>query len=365
MTQNLKARIVFLDYMRIFAFVSVLVGHKLSPELLAVTTDPTAHVTLRLLAEWAYALCYGGAAGVTVFFLTSGYIITHVLQSETPIEFLIKRIFRIYPLYIVALILEALMWYRIYGVHPAPLSVLIPQALLIGDFFGTPYALAGVEWTLRIEIMFYVLMGLLKALGLFNHQKWMPLLFAAIAWLLFVLPEIPGKEVAVHGYFSMYVQFLLIGSLLYMAENGKANVALCVLAILGMGYAFLARQAVLHPGWKESHFALIAIGLFSIAWLSRYRLHDGKILRTLSDLTYSVYLFHNWLWLYLTLVLQYRGVKFIPLNLQVLLALLLICYTAHKLIELPAIQLGRRVLALYRRNKPSSAASADTSIVAT
>ena len=110
------SRIVFLDYMRIFAFASVLIGHKFYKSLMAALSDPNIHTTLfKTLGEWLAPLCLGGAAGAVVFFLTSGYIITHVLRSEKPGEFLIKRFFRIYPLYVTAIIIETAVNYYIGG----------------------------------------------------------------------------------------------------------------------------------------------------------------------------------------------------------------------------------------------------------
>ena len=55
----------------------------------------------------------------------------------------------------VAVLMEAAINSFFYGVFP-DMSVLVPQLLLIGDFFGTPYSLGGVEWTLRVEVLFYV-----------------------------------------------------------------------------------------------------------------------------------------------------------------------------------------------------------------
>ena len=71
-------RVVFLDYLRIFAFVSVLVGHKFAEPLQAAMADPTSpgHRAARLSWPWVQ----GGGVGVLVFFLVSGYVITQVLQ---------------------------------------------------------------------------------------------------------------------------------------------------------------------------------------------------------------------------------------------------------------------------------------------
>lgn len=66
------SRIAFLDYLRIFAFISVLIGHKFYPQLAAFTADETFHVTARCVVQWLLPLCQGGGAGVVVFFLVSG-----------------------------------------------------------------------------------------------------------------------------------------------------------------------------------------------------------------------------------------------------------------------------------------------------
>jgi peptidoglycan/LPS O-acetylase OafA/YrhL len=83
-----SSRIVFLDYLRIFAFVSVLIGHKFYAAVVDLSNDRTVHATPRFIADVLLPLVSGGGAGVVVFFLVSGYIITHVLQTERTGEFL-------------------------------------------------------------------------------------------------------------------------------------------------------------------------------------------------------------------------------------------------------------------------------------
>ncbi|AWA40733.1 acyltransferase family protein [Pseudomonas sp. 22105] len=349
MSPKLSGRIVYLDYMRVFAFMSVLIGHKLEAPLQAFIADGTRHVTLRFFAEMLYPLCVGGAAGVVVFFLTSGYIITHVLQMEAPLEFMIKRFFRIYPLYMVAVILEWCMWHHLNGAPFPSLSVLVPQLLLIGDFFQTPHTLSGVEWTLRIEVMFYVFMAILKALGLFKNQKWMPWVLVGSACVLYLLPQIPGKEVWVHGYFTLYAPFLFMGGLVYLIQTGSANKYACVMSIGFMFVVFLVLISRFHPAWSQNHYALLALIIFLAGWAFGAKLPDGKVLRTTSDLTYSVYLFHNWLWTYLAILVESHGLKSISVNLQVFILLIVFCFMMHKLVELQAIKIGRKVLGVYKR----------------
>ena len=153
-----QERIVFLDYLRIFAFASVFAGHKFAGPVQEMAQQAgLAGAAARAL--WPFI--EGGGAGVVVFFLVSGYVISEVLQREGAALFLLRRVFRIYPLYVTAVLGEWLL------VHPpATGGERLAQLLLAGDFTGAPYALAGVEWTLRLEMLFYAWMALLRLANL-------------------------------------------------------------------------------------------------------------------------------------------------------------------------------------------------------
>lgn len=347
---EIKGRIVFLDYMRIFAFLSVLIGHKFAEDVIALTLDPSLHITVRHFAELLFPFYYGGAAGVVVFFLISGYIIAHVLRTDNPTEFLIKRAFRIYPLFIVAVILEAILGFVISGIPFPPLSVWIPRLLLIGDFFGTPHALAGVEWTLRVEMMFYLFMAGMKVMGVFRRSDWLPLLLLAAAVILYFLPEIPGSSNWNHGYFNLYTPFLFMGTCIYLAETGMAKKSTCIVSIALMFLSFLSLIAKIHPGWKETHYALFSLILFLSTFSIKIKLKDFPTVRFLSNLTYSVYLFHNFLWVYLALILEKINIGLLPIKAQILISLLIFCYLAHVMVERYGIKLGQRAISYYRKS---------------
>ncbi|TDK53494.1 acyltransferase family protein [Pseudomonas moraviensis] len=349
MTDFIKGRIVFLDYMRVFAFVSVLVGHKFFNYLTGFANDANQHATIRAVAELLMPLCQGGAAGVVVFFLTSGYIITHVLQKEAAADFLIKRIFRIYPLYIAAIVLEMLVGNLISQVPLPNFDVFMQRILLIGDFYDTPYALAGVEWTLRIEIMFYLYMFVIKLIGAFRFQRIIPLIHAAAAYGLFIMPAFPGPGIWTEGYFNAYAPFLLIGSLLYLAQQKMASRLLCVLGMATMIYISMKVIADYQPIWKVSHYAIYAAIIFLIAFIFRDRLADSKELRLLSDLTYSVYLFHNWAWEYIAIPFKLMGLIGIWEQIAITVSLLAFCYLMHRTVENIGIKLGRPMINLMRR----------------
>lgn len=348
MANRIIDRVVFLDVMRIFAFISVLIAHKMYDSLAFASTNEALHITVRYLAQAVLPLCYGGGAGVVVFFLTSGYIITHVLQSETTPEFLLKRFFRIYPLFIVAVVMEGLFDHFLRGAAFAPLSVWVPRLLLIGDFFGTPLALGGVEWTLRLEIAFYIVMAILKASGLFRCQKYLPVVFLIIATGVILLPPFPGAANLPLAYQTIYSSFLFMGACVYLWETGRAKKNLCIATFFILFGYFLYILAKYQPHWKEFNYGFYAVVIFLMGWSLRYRIEDGPLIRLISNMTFSVYLFHNWLWSYISSLVDYVGLLLMPAKAQVLIVLFLVCFGLHKSVERYGLRVGKIFLSKYR-----------------
>jgi peptidoglycan/LPS O-acetylase OafA/YrhL len=353
--KNSASRIVFLDYLRVFAFVSVLIGHKFAGQINSFINDPAAHATPKLLMQVLTPFFHGGGAGVVVFFLISGYIITHVLCSEGPAEFAIKRFFRIYPLYWLAVAGEVLL-----SGASISFSEFLCRLLLIGDFTGTPYGLAGVEWTLRVEVVFYAIMGLLKAMGLFGrHQKLRPFALGLITFIWAELPAFPMTKGLFAGYFTIYAPFLFLGSFVYLCEKREVSRGLLGILTALVLIQYFSLIELYQPRWRSAHFATIGVGVFFAGWWLRGRLSDSSVVRFLSELTFSVYLFHNWLWSYLKQVLEKVNISLVSLDLQIVCALLLVCLIATKTVERSGVSVGkvvvawareRRARALYARN---------------
>lgn len=336
-----ERRLVFLDYLRIFAFSSVLVGHKFWEPLWAAVTSPHSlwHWPAWLIWPWVR---FGGV-GVLVFFLVSGYIITHVLQRERTAEFLVKRAFRIYPLYLVAVLGEA-VWLAAEGRAPGALTVLW-QMTLLGDWVGTPYALGsmGVEWTLRIELAFYLLMAVLKASGLLDWRggAGLPWLYALLAAALWAAGPWPTHTDWALGYVSLYFPCLLLGSAIQLGERGATRwgvvVALGALVLM-VQYAGLYQW---HPGLVGVHLAPLALGLFLLMWACRRGLPASGWVLGLSELTYAVYLFHNWVFDIVRDAAQGWGWPAGWARLLALAVLFVLCTALVRRVERPAIRLGR------------------------
>lgn len=355
--QQDKNRIDYLDYMRIFAFLSVLIGHLFNVKLAALANDPTLHLTLRQLCQFVYDVCFAGAAGVVVFFFTSGYIITHVLQKEGTGEFIVRRIFRIYPLYVIAVLSEVVVTHTVMNVPLPSLGELVPKLLLIGDFFSTPYALGGVEWTLRVEVLFYAFMAVLKGFGMLDRPRMLPWLLGVTTLCLFIAGPFPNWAGWTNGYLNIFGPFLFIGVLVYLIEKNLANRYVCAAIIFGIYVLSLLKTSQYNVTLKESNYALLALVLFLGGWLMRKHIVGNSITKTLSEMTYAVYLFHLWSWGYLEIVAVKLGLSGASAKVFQLVLLFIICYAATKTIEKYGIKAGRTLLARYRtqRSAPVSA----------
>ncbi len=343
-----KQRIIFLDYLRIFAFVSVLVGHKFYDVLFDYAKSETPQNYLRLIIELLLPFFKGGGAGVVVFFLVSGYIITYVIQTERPLYFFIKRIFRIYPLYISAVLMQIAADYYITGSTPVVRNV-IPQLLLVGDFFSTPYTLGIVEWTLRIEVMFYIFMGVARYFNLTHRfSKLFPwaLIFSTIS--LGVFAPFPSHDLGTLGYFSIYGPFLFLGVFYYLKELNQVGLRILLgftcLVLIQYYYLISIYQSI----WVGHHFALLAFAVFFLSWYYRAYLIVAPSVLFFSDLTYSVYLMHNWAWSYIELMLNKIPFIIFHEDIGVLCVLFLICYALMKFIEKPGVILGGIILKYFR-----------------
>ena len=339
-------RIPFLDWLRIFAFVSVFIGHKFGTEITALAQDPNAHATLRLIAATSTPLWDGGGAGVVVFFLVSGYIISHVLQQENVAEFAIKRVFRIYPLYIFAVLLHHFGRWIIQG-HGVSFPTLLGEMSLFGDFLHVSPSLGGVEWTLRIEILFYIFMAACKALGLLNGQwqRFFPPVLAACGFCLLNMTAFPTFYPPTRGYVTLYAPMLLIGALFHLRDRGQISSLLLFGASTALFLDHLVVLPRINDPFMNSHFTLAGLLIFTALWLVRSRLSLPGWALWLSNLTYSVYLFHDWLFNFFLSASKALPIGGLGANVLAVGLLIASCVVASRVVERPAIRYGRRVAA--------------------
>jgi peptidoglycan/LPS O-acetylase OafA/YrhL len=173
---NSKRYFDFLDQIRGFAIVSVVSYHILGTVCGydqfpwgAWTRDFSVSKTFLLLSPLSF-----GHIGVAIFFVVSGFCI-HLSFSRKPDwrDFWNRRFFRIYPPYLVALILFAFIvpfsWTRI-GASKADILQIFSHLLLLNNvkdftFFGINPSFWSIAIEAQLYLLYPVLLFLVKRLG--------------------------------------------------------------------------------------------------------------------------------------------------------------------------------------------------------
>ena len=157
------SRLAWLDALRGFA-------------ALCVVFDHGSTLMLEPIRDFLYRWLDLGEYGVFVFFLVSGYIIPASLERKGSVRgFWTSRLFRLYPMYVVALVLAAVAYRAghgtIRGAEHHPGQSVSAWLLMLPNLLTGPNV-PNVTWTLSYEMVFYLLLVALFSWGVHRHSGW-------------------------------------------------------------------------------------------------------------------------------------------------------------------------------------------------
>ena len=163
------SRLAWLDALRGFAALCVVFDHGSTLMLLPVR-------------DFLYRWLDLGQYGVFVFFLVSGYIIPASLERKGSVRgFWTSRLFRLYPMYVVALLIAGVAYQTGYGTirgaehHPG--QSFFAWLLMLPNLLTGPNV-PNVTWTLSYEMVFYLLLVALFSWGVHRRSGWYATTFA-------------------------------------------------------------------------------------------------------------------------------------------------------------------------------------------
>jgi peptidoglycan/LPS O-acetylase OafA/YrhL len=214
------------DLLRIIFATLVLLSH--APEI----TDGNA--SRELFHRFTGSPMTFGTLGVDGFFILSGYLIVQSwLGDPELINFLRKRVLRIVPGYLVAVVLSTLAvgllapgvdhFFRGLGLHFFNSVVLLSSPMTPPVFPGRPYAMVnGAMYTIGYEFRCYLLVALLGLCGLLRR----PILVLTVTILLLssLLYAVPFE----HMHWARHVEAVI----------GQPSIAFRLTAVYLVGCCF-------------------------------------------------------------------------------------------------------------------------------
>lgn len=333
-------RLNSLNALRGFAALLVALDH-----VILITT----HVTEGALFYFATFI---GAFGVGAFFLLSGFVICLSLDKISVKEFLLHRVFRLYPVIVCAVSLR-LVLQLVTGVRDFNLET-VKIFLLNISLFGNAFIpidknIEPIIWTLTIEIKFYILIALIYVLfGKLVNKFAFPIYLTVgfiFATLGFVYPSIitPLEFDLALGVSA--IPFMLLGTVTYYfyanVINFKKFIQLNFVFLFAFSFAPLKYFLFFEKGllsWILAYIIFMAC-IFSKS-LEKYSSHSWWFL--LAAISYPVYAIHTTV---VELVMSTSpGTEVNSLVLRSLVLIPVFAFFIHKFVELPTHKWSKTIL---------------------
>lgn len=252
-----------------------------------------------------------GYAGVDIFFVLSGFIISLVTDgsSASAAKFLRRRVLRIIPFYwIFTALWIALLW---IGRHPIPHVPEILASLFLIPWYGLPVLQPG--WTLHHEFVFYIIVSILIFL---DKLEKLPLaifaLFLCGVVSSVIVPTLSGANFWDGGIFSLYHLEFLAGVLIYRhrerfaACNGIPLVTASMVMMLATSGVMAALYGDHVPTQPEGLAGLVRVCLYTCVgtlliggliglernWARLFEAPGMRFFELVGDASYGLYLSH-------------------------------------------------------------------------
>jgi len=351
------------------------------------------------LHPWFIAFADAGARGVQLFYIVSAFTLFLSMNNRQKAEknptfnFFVRRIFRIAPLFYLAVIYYLLWKYLANGVHYT-LPNIVTTFLFVNG--ASPYYINNIVpggWSITVEMTFYLIAPLLfRLIKSLDSAIWFVLVsIAGSALLAYFLRSYPMMDVGILERKEMWEWFLFLSFPNQAAIFGyglcffhlvkivsKEDSTVSPHTLLACGLSICLALIVVtstfydqtyHHNWilfsphVPIHF-LFGIGLVLIALaLSRreYPLFVNRMTVFVGQISFSLYLVHSAVlmagtrWGLFNLIPATSGlnalVAFVGRFVFTLVVSSAISFVLYRLIEVPGQQLGKNIIARLERQK--------------
>jgi peptidoglycan/LPS O-acetylase OafA/YrhL len=297
-----------------------------------------------------------GDIGVPIFFVISGFSITYSIFKKEFFKnlelrnFFIRRFFRIVPLFYLAFVLNITL--SIVGGQGVKIyDSILTLSFLFPFIGGHQESLVMAGWSLGIEMVFYLLFPLLFLLLRINKQMFIFLLFLTLVIHFLASFEKDNS----HLNFAFQAMFFLLGMLMCfyrsaiqkLFSHGMLQIISLVAILFGVIILILGMCVFKNYPFVFIKFSGIVL-LVSGTLFYRGKLLVNKINNFLGDLSYSIYLMHPLVILFLVklglnvLIYEYfPNYGFLVFILIVGISVIGVSFLTYNFIEKPFISLGK------------------------
>ena len=300
--------------------------------------------------------------GVAIFFLISGFVISLSLSKAKPNQFLVARIFRIYPV-IVSVLLFDFIYMNVYHYFVGiPLDIpfkdfLINMSLAREFYWQVPVEFA--IWSLEVEIKFYILMAVLYAFLKTEKQEYTKYILLISTFMLVfnfmtsgTINLANGDYLYLYKFFVVWSQnfpfiiFMFIGVMFYYLYSDKITFiffifAVSLLLLLFCYSSWWSLNETLRHHVKSYLFAFV---FFGIAYMLKNFSFWGrsKVFNFFADISFPLYLIHGMLGFHLQTIFYNQGCSTYIATALSCLIIVLVSYIFHIMIENPFHKFGKK-----------------------
>lgn len=286
--------------------------------------------------------------GVNTFLVISGFIIpysmykTNYQQSEFK-NFMLKRLVRLEPPYIVSIAFVLLLNYvnTLYPWYKGPAYTInwpfvLGHLAYINAFTGQHW-LNWVYWTLAVEFQFYLVLSLIFPLLNSSNKKVMFGIFfvlLASSWIHF-----DGRHYIIFGFLPLF----LMGISLFMYMTKKINVREFYMLLVPTYIMFCLVNHYIQ-GRTFTHAPLMYLGGIGALPVIFYIKKAPKVLMWLGTISYSLYLTHMVLTTrFITIFEKYLHMNFYLAWFLSVVSCVIVAWLFYLLIEKPFLNLSKKI----------------------
>lgn len=288
-----------------------------------------------------------GKIGVWLFFILSAFLLTRQwnkidqFTAKHVIQFYVKRCFRIFPCYIVTLILAFAVGY--FG----DIVTVVKHVFLIEGM--------GHFWTIPVEFKFYLWVPLIAFIlhKIKGEKKQIVflLILGIFCEILFPYWNCPENSIMLIWYVPVFMMGMITVFVYQKFESREKNsvkydVVIGIVMLLVLCATPYFRKIIFHiepDSYLQNKFlyfgvawSIVILAIQNSKYIVSY-LNRSKLLLSLGNISFPLYLVHY-------IVLNKLKIENIAMNaLAVIFISIVLAYIIHKLIEQPMIRLCKKI----------------------